>query len=92
MLYNLKAEIHVPLCLCSAIWNTLLGNTVSCLLLWSLRSDMRRRYSIEGDMCTDGLISWLLPTCALQQQLLEMTSLGAFPGALLYAPNETVML
>lgn len=81
-LYNLQPSIHVPLCVCSMLWNYVLGNMVSCLLVWSLRSDLRHRYGIEGHRCCDGCVAMCCGPCALQQQLLELTALGSCPGGL----------
>lgn len=94
MLYNLQPAIHIPLFLTLFVATSAFGNVVPWIFLWSLRADLRHRYGIEGGCCGDCTSALLCTPCAVQQQLLEMTSLGAFPGALCYmnTPLEPQML
>lgn len=79
MLYNLQPELHVPVCL-SVMLLDAMGVPAGFALQYVLRSDIRRRYGIEGNVVEDCCISWLCAPCAIQQQFLEMTSVGACPG------------
>lgn len=94
MFYNLQPFIHLPFCVCLVLSDWMLSNIPSCLLVWSLRSDIRERYSIRGSSLGDCTVSMCCTTCALQQQLLEMTVLGSFPGAFCYheSPDYVTMM
>lgn len=95
MLYNLDPTVHWPLCLGAFTCSVLVGTWVSSILLWSLRKELRQRYAIDGSGCTDCLASCCCSLCTLQQQHLEMNSLGCGPGAFFgpsQGPVEPVML
>ncbi|KAG5472363.1 hypothetical protein LSCM1_03762 [Leishmania martiniquensis] len=77
--YNGKPELHLPVCLLVAGLN-LAGVPSIFALEFILRSDVRRRYGIDGNVLSDCCVSWLCGPCAVQQQFLEMTSLGLCPG------------
>jgi Cys-rich protein (TIGR01571 family) len=96
MLYNLRPELHIPLCLGVVLLDSL-GVPAFFALQYVIRSDIRRRYGIEGNVIADCCISWLCLPCALQQQFLEMTSVGSCPGMSMcgtypVAPEEPFML
>ncbi|KAK7194256.1 PLAC8 family [Novymonas esmeraldas] len=79
MFYNHTADLHLPVCL--VLW--FLGNAgvpATFALEFVLRADIRRRYGIEGSVARDCCVSWCCTPCAVQQQFLEMTSLGMCPG------------
>lgn len=79
MLYNNKPELHLPVCL--LITGLSVSGIPSIFVLeYIMRSDIRRRYGIEGNLLKDCCVSWLCEACAVQQQFLEMTSLGMCPG------------
>ncbi|CCW61691.1 unnamed protein product [Phytomonas sp. EM1] len=96
MFYNLKPEIDIPMCFLVVILDYLTFSWFSFSYLFMLRRSIRERYGIKGHMCTDCLSVLFCGCCALQQQLLEMTSQGSFPGATLYKnptpPSEVHMI
>lgn len=79
MVYNLKPELHLPVCLVVALLD-FVGVPAGFALQYVLRSDIRHRYGIEGDVVSDCCVSWLCAPCAIQQQFLELTSVGSCPG------------
>ncbi|KAG5496604.1 hypothetical protein JIQ42_03434 [Leishmania sp. Namibia] len=79
MFYHSKPELHLPVCLLVAGLN-MAGVPSTFVLEYVMRSDIRRRYGIEGNLVIDCCVSWLCWPCAVQQQFLEMTSLGLCPG------------
>ncbi|KPA83161.1 hypothetical protein ABB37_02856 [Leptomonas pyrrhocoris] len=96
MLYNLKPELHIPVCLAVVLLDSM-GVPAGFALQYVIRSDIRRRYGIEGNIVSDCCFSWLCAPCAIQQQFLEMTSVGSCPGMSMcgvipLAPEEPLML
>ncbi|KPI90385.1 hypothetical protein ABL78_0461 [Leptomonas seymouri] len=79
MIYNLNPELHLPMCLTIVLLGSM-GLPASFVLQYILRSDIRRRYGIEGSVVSDCCVSWLCISCAVQQQFLELTSVGSCPG------------
>ncbi|CAJ1030469.1 putative PLAC8 family [Leishmania shawi] len=79
MFYNNTPELHLPVC--AAVTALNVGGVPSVFVLeYIIRADIRRRYGIEGNCVKDCCVSWLCGPCAVQQQFLEMTSLGLCPG------------
>lgn len=77
--YHNEAELHVPVCIALTLLDGA-GVPASFALQYIIRSDIRRRYGIEGGVVSDCCVSWLCLPCAVQQQFLELTSVGACPG------------
>ncbi|EPY42138.1 hypothetical protein AGDE_01785 [Angomonas deanei] len=62
------------------------------VFLAQLRGLVRERYQIRGTLCRDCTGAFCCRCCLVQQMLLEMTSVGDFPGATCYSvPKETTM-
>uniref|UniRef100_A0A0A9XK78 Cell number regulator 4 n=1 Tax=Lygus hesperus TaxID=30085 RepID=A0A0A9XK78_LYGHE len=85
MLYNNEPAVHFPICLLVSFLDSTVTNVVGCLFLLTLRQNIRKRFGIRGSTLQDVCVSCWCAPCALQQQLLELTSLGMFPGACFYA-------
>ncbi|KPI90383.1 putative ama1 protein [Leptomonas seymouri] len=97
MMKNSKAEIDWDYCLCAFVLDWFFtGGIASVIFVCQAREMMRTRYGIAGNKCSDCCCSWCCGACVLQQQLLEMTSRGEFPGACCYEepnyPNPARML
>ncbi|CCW68011.1 unnamed protein product [Phytomonas sp. Hart1] len=96
MLYNLTPQIDIPMCVLTAFLDYATISCFSFFFQFSLRRNIRQRYGIKGNVLKDCLSTYLCGPCALQQQLLEMTSQGSFPGATFYnytnIPSQVHML
>ncbi|CAD2218183.1 PLAC8 family, putative [Angomonas deanei] len=57
---------------------------VICVSGAYLRMAVRDRYRIRGNLCADGCAGCCCTCCAIQQNLLELTARGEFPGACCY--------
>lgn len=94
MLFHQEAELHVPLCLSTICFAGISGLPVLSGVNFILRSSIRHRYAIEGSHLLDCLVSYFCLGCAIQQQYLEMTSVGSCPSMSLCCvePEPTVMI
>lgn len=55
-----------------------------------IRNNIRERYNISGNLFCDMLCVYLFGPCTLQQQLLELTSLGENPGTTLCSKTPKI--
>ncbi|CAD2218185.1 PLAC8 family, putative [Angomonas deanei] len=89
MIKHHKAELPCCTCFCLYLGTLLTGG----LLFWGcvccVREMIRDRYGIEGSSCGDCCTTCWCTGCAIQQQLLEMTSVGEFPSACCYVVRMT---
>lgn len=81
MVHYGRPEVDWAYCIGTFSWNLLLCNVPGSVAMCSLRQQLRSRYSIMGTGSEDFCTVMLCPCCALQQQLLEMKTVGCGPGA-----------
>ncbi|EPY29314.1 ama1 protein [Strigomonas culicis] len=88
MLHNSQPTPHMPmLCMLWILGIAFCGPLPTLCLTYNVRGTMRSQYGVQGTDCVDCLIACCIPSCAVQQQLLEMTSLGYFPGSCCYSDS-----
>lgn len=75
MLENGRRGTHWPICVLTCLFGI-----ANCLCVMHTRELARRRYGIKGSACGDCCVAWCCGCCAVQQQYLEMASMGDNPG------------
>ncbi|CAD2218186.1 ama1 protein [Angomonas deanei] len=82
-----KAEMNVGICVGISIGSILIG-IVMLACICHQRKKIRERYGIKGNCCSDCCTAYCCGGCAIQQHLLEMSSMGEFPSACCYTVKE----
>ncbi|CAD2218184.1 ama1 protein [Angomonas deanei] len=82
------AGMDVPCCVLLACGLLLTGGLLTWIGTCKIRQRVRDRYQIRGNCCGDCCVTCWCSGCAVQQQLLEMTSVREFPGACCYVVRE----
>ncbi|CAD2218187.1 PLAC8 family, putative [Angomonas deanei] len=83
-LNHASPSLDIVSCACLTCANAMTGGLAVCCCTMTVRQNMRKHYGIAGSSATDCCAAYWCTGCAIQQQLLEMTSVGQFPGACCY--------
>eukprot|EP00760_Papus_ankaliazontas_P035594 PhM_4_TR7924/c0_g1_i1/m.41294 len=93
MIHNHRFGMNPFMCMAPLIADIFCtGGLAMLTVLTMLRGDVRRRYSINGDACTDCIMSAFCTPCTICQITREMTLHGAFPGGVFTTMPPTVQV